>query len=125
VTVTSRHPARTLRPASLLASLALLAGLASCVTTNTDTGEVVPRGDQKFPYEKVDKLAERLKLGMSTYDCHVLLGSPAEKDADTGVWVYLPERYAILVPAMALRLEFRDGKLVDFGRRPIVLGARL
>jgi hypothetical protein len=39
--------------------------------------------------------------------------------------VYLPERYAILIPARALRLEFKNGVLDDFGYRPIVLGARL
>lgn len=117
--------APSLRPPVRLASLALLAALAGCVTTNLDTGEVVPRGNQKLPYDQVDRLSSKLQIGMTRLDVNMLLGSPAEKDADNNVWVYLPERYAILVPAMALRLEFKDGKLADFGRRPIVLGARL
>lgn len=105
--------------------LLLLTLFAGCVTTNMDTGQVVPRGNQKLPYDQVDRLSSKLQLGMTRLDVNLLLGSPAEKDADSNVWVYLPERYAILVPAMALRLEFKDGKLADFGRRPIVLGARL
>ena len=53
------------------------------------------------------------------------MGSPAEGDETGDEWIYLPERYAILIPAEALRLEFKDRVLVDFGYRPIVLGAQL
>lgn len=117
--------ATVLHPLVRLASLALLLASTGCVTTNLDTGEVVPRGNQKLPYDQVDRLSSKLQVGMTRLDVTMLLGAPAEKDAENNVWVYLPERYAILVPAMALRLEFKDGKLIDFGRRPIVLGARL
>jgi len=103
--------------------LALVA--AGCVSTNTETGQPIPRGDQKFPFEQVEKAAEKLKVGMSKYDVLLQLGSPAEKDEANGLWVYLPERYGILIPARALRLEFKDNVLQDFGYRPIVLGARL
>lgn len=126
MTATSLHPpAPIARFPRRLASLALLFAVASCVTTNLDTGEVVPRGNQRLPYDQVDRLSSKLQLGMTRLDVNMLLGSPAEKDAENNVWVYLPERYAILIPAMALRLEFRDGKLAEFEHRPIVLGARL
>lgn len=108
-------------PAALLA-MTLFAG---CVTTNAETGQPIPRGDQKYPFAQVEKNAERLKTGMNKYEVQLLLGSPAEKDEANGLWVYLPERYGILIPASALRLEFQDNVLADFGYRPIVLGARL
>jgi outer membrane protein assembly factor BamE (lipoprotein component of BamABCDE complex) len=109
------------------ASALLLAICAapSCVTENLTTGEVVPRGDQKLPFEKVEKNAEKLREGMSPTQVLILLGAPAEKGDNDNVWIYLPERYAILIPARALRLEFKDRVLVDYGYRPIVLGARL
>lgn len=112
----------------LLARALLLAcafATAGCVTENLTTGEVVPRGEQKFPFEKVEKYAEKLQLGMSKTQVMVLLGSPAEQDQKGDVWVYLPERYAVVIPARALRVEFRDRLLVEFGYRPIVLGAQL
>lgn len=101
------------------------AGAQGCVTENATTGEVVPRGKQKLPFDEVEKLAEKLKPGMSKTQVVMLLGSPAEKSDDEDVWVYLPERYGILIPARALRLEFKDRALVDHGYRPIVLGAQL
>ena len=112
----------------LLGASALLLTLCatpSCVTENATTGEPVPRGDQKLPFEKVEKNAEKLREGMSPTQVLILLGSPAEKGDNDNVWIYLPERYAILIPARALRLEFKDRVLVDFGYRPIILGARL
>jgi outer membrane protein assembly factor BamE (lipoprotein component of BamABCDE complex) len=89
------------------------------------TGKMVPRGSQGMQFSDVEKAAENLRNGMSRAQVMLLLGSPAEKSDDGDVWVYLPERYAILIPARALRLEFKNGVLDDFGYRPIVLGARL
>lgn len=100
-------------------------GLSACVTENVTTGENVPRGDQKYPFAKVEQAAERLTVGMSKTQVLMLLGSPAEMSESGNEWVYLPERYAILVPAKALHLEFRDDALTDHGFRAIVLGARL
>jgi outer membrane protein assembly factor BamE (lipoprotein component of BamABCDE complex) len=115
-----------MRPIVGAAALLLtLCATPSCVTENLTTGEVVPRGDQKLPFEKVEANAEKLREGMSPTQVMMLLGSPAEKSDNDTVWIYLPERYAILVPARALRLEFKDRVLVDHGYRPIVLGARL
>lgn len=111
--------------ARLGAWLLFLAAAPACVTENATTGEVVPRGDQKYPFEKVEKAAEDLKVGMDKMQVLLLLGSPAEKDESGNVWVYLPERYAILVPARALRLQFGPQGLEEHGFRPIVLGARL
>jgi len=115
---------RICRP-GFLALLTLLAGTSACVTENTTTGEMVPRGKQHYPWDKVTKLAENLQDGMTKFQVMQLLGSPAERDSEDVVWVYLPERYAILIPAQALRLEFKGSVLVEHGYRPIVLGTRL
>ena len=111
---------------SIWIALALLAfSASSCVTQNMDTGEMVPRGDQRYPFAKVEKEAERLQDGMTKQQVLMLLGSPAEIDKENDLWVYLPERYGILIPARALRLQFKDGLLSEHGYRAIVLGARL
>jgi outer membrane protein assembly factor BamE (lipoprotein component of BamABCDE complex) len=110
---------------ALFASLAFLGGTSACVTENAETGEMVPRGKQRYPWDKVKKLAEHLQDGMRKADVILLMGSPAEMDEKGDEWVYLPERYGILVPAEALELNFKDGVLVEHGYHPIVLGARL
>jgi hypothetical protein len=113
-------------PGHLSLFLLLLLGLsAACVTENATTGEVIPRGRQKYPFEQVEKAAEDLAVGMSKTQVLLLLGSPAEMSEKGDVWVYLPERYGILIPAKALRLEFRVNDLAEYGFQPIVLGARL
>jgi hypothetical protein len=124
------HRTRPAATAALcrLGPLALTAWLATtmgCVTENTTTGEMVPRGKQSYPWDRVEKLAERLKNGMTKHEALSLMGTPAEVDDADDLWIYLPERYAILIPARALRLEFKDGLLVDHGYRAIVLGTRL
>jgi outer membrane protein assembly factor BamE (lipoprotein component of BamABCDE complex) len=108
-----------------LGPAALILVLTSCVTQDMNTGKMVPRGQQGMQFSDVEKAAENLKDGMTRAQVMLMLGSPAERSDDGDVWVYLPERYAILVPARALRLEFKDGVLADHGYRPIVLGARL
>jgi len=112
-------------PLTLLALLALLGGTSSCVTQNAETGEMVPRGNQRYPWDKVQELAKRLEKGMTKPQVLLLMGSPAEVDAEDNQWIYLPERYGILIPARALRLEYQGQVLVDFGYRAIVLGAQL
>lgn len=97
----------------------------ACVTTDVETGRVIPRGNQKLPFEEVEKAADKLKVGMNKTQVLLLLGSPAEMDDEGALWIYLPERYAVLIPARALRLEFRDGILAEYGYRAIVLGTRL
>jgi len=112
--------------AGVLATLGSMLWLTSaCVTENATTGEVIPRGKQKYPFERVEKAAEGLKIGMSKPQTLLLLGSPAEQDEKGDVWVYLPERYGIIVPARALRLEFQNQALAEFAFQTIVLGARL
>ncbi len=108
-----------------LAWIVLFAGTTACVTENTTTGEMVPRGNQRHPWAKVQELAKDLKKGMTKAQTMVLMGSPAEGDETGDQWIYLPERYGILIPAQALRLEFKDRVLVDFGYRAIVLGTQL
>lgn len=105
--------------------LFLLAASGACVTTNTTTGEAIPRGDQKYPFERVEKAAEGLIPGMPKGQVLLLLGSPAEMDETGDVWIYLPERYGILIPARALRLEFHANDLAKHEFQPIVLGTRL
>jgi len=109
----------------LLALPALFAGTSACVTENKTTGEMVPRGDQRYPWEKVQELAKRLENGQSKAQVLGFMGSPAEMDSAGDKWIYLPERYAILIPANALQLTFKDNVLVDHEYRPIVLGAQL
>jgi outer membrane protein assembly factor BamE (lipoprotein component of BamABCDE complex) len=116
--------ARICRP-GLLAWLLLVAGASACVTENTTTGEMVPRGGQRYPWEKVKELAKKLKKDMTKTQVMLLMGSPAEIDKEDNQWIYLPERYAILVPAQSLQLDFKGTVLVDFGYRPIVFGAQL
>lgn len=116
--------AQVCRP-GLLAWMLLFAGSSACVTENTTTGEMVPRGNQRHPWDKVKELAKGLKKGMTKSQVMMLMGSPAEVDKAEDQWIYLPERYGILIPAEALRLEFKDLVLADFGYRPIVLGAQL
>jgi outer membrane protein assembly factor BamE (lipoprotein component of BamABCDE complex) len=112
---------------SLLPALLVLfaLGTSACVTENAETGEVVPRGDQRYSWDKVQELAKRLETGMTKPQVLVLMGSPAEIDAEDNQWIYLPERYGILIPARALQLEFKDQTLTHFGYRAIVLGAQL
>ena len=115
-----------------LSTIAILAltliagsGTSACVHQNAQTGEMIPRGNQRYPWDKVVELAKGLKKGMSKQDVLFQMGSPAEIDTDDNLWIYLPERYGILVPAQALRLEFKNSVLDDFGYRAIVLGTRL
>lgn len=115
---------RACRPA-LLAILLLGAGSAACVSQNAETGEMIPRGNQRYPWDKVTELAKDLKKGMTKPQVLTLMGSPAEIDTEDNQWIYLPERYGVLIPARALRLEFKQQVLVDFGYRAIVLGAQL
>jgi outer membrane protein assembly factor BamE (lipoprotein component of BamABCDE complex) len=99
--------------------------LAGCVNADPDTGKTIPRGGQKYKYATVERRAEQLKDGMTRYDVLMLLGSPAEKSDDGEVWVYLPERAAVLVPSRALRLVFEGEVLVKHGYSTIVLGQPL
>jgi len=113
------------RSLAVFAALALFGGASACVTENTTTGEMVPRGNQRYPWDKVKQLAVHLEDGMTKSQVLYLMGSPAETDESGDQWVYLPERYAILIPGEALHLKFENAKLVEHGYRPIVLGARL
>ena len=101
-----------------------LLAFASCITVDADTNRPIPRGNQRHEFEEVTRRAEDLQNGMSKRDVLLLLGSPAETSDQDDVWVYLPERPAVIVPGRALRLEFEDGRLVDHGYHAIVLGAR-
>jgi outer membrane protein assembly factor BamE (lipoprotein component of BamABCDE complex) len=107
--------------------LVCVAGLSvcACVSVDPNTGETVPRGDQRYEFGEVTRNAKKLELGMTRLQCLFLLGSPAEKSTRGDVWVYLPERAAVLIPGRALRLQFRDNLLVEHGYRAIILGARL
>jgi hypothetical protein len=112
------------RRRSLASPLLALCAVA-CVNVDPQTGETIPRGDQKFFFSKVTENAERLRKGMSKLEVLLLLGSAAEKSTDGDTWIYLPERPAVLVPASALKLEFGLEGLADWGYHPIVLGVRL
>ena len=100
-------------------------GAASCVNVDPDTHEVLPRGDQRYKFDEVQHNAKQLREGMTKVQVLMLLGSPAEKSQRGNVWVYLPERAAVIIPGRALRLEFQNGQLADHGYHAIVLGQRL
>ncbi len=99
--------------------------LAGCVNADPQTGKTIPRGNQKFKFETVERRAEELKDGMTRLEVHLLLGAPAEVSDDGEVWVYLPERPAVLIPSRALRLVFKGSVLVSHGYSAIVLGKQL
>ncbi len=104
----------------------LLAGAPSgCVHVDPNTNDVLPRGDQRYEFETVNRRAKELKNGMTKFSVMMMLGSPAEKSGDGAIWVYLPERPAVLIPGRALRLEFKDGVLVEHGYRAVILGQDL
>jgi outer membrane protein assembly factor BamE (lipoprotein component of BamABCDE complex) len=113
---------RTTRLALAVTGLSLA---LACVNVDPQTGETLPRGNQHYEFDDVQRRSEQLKAGMSKLAVLMLLGSPAEKSSDEDVWVYLPERPAVLVPARALRLVFERDQLKDFGYRPIILGQDL
>lgn len=105
--------------------LAVLCAAPSCVTVDAETNEVIPRGDQRYKFSTVKEYSENLELGMTKLQVLSTVGSPAEKSERGDVWVYLPERSAILVPSKALKLHFEDNRLSEFGFHAIVLGAQL
>lgn len=96
-----------------------------CVSVDPQTGEALPRGDQKYTFAKVQERAENLQVGMDTYNVLMILGSPAEYSADRNTWIYLPERPGVLVPSRALHLTFENNVLIKYGYRAIVLGQDL
>ena len=96
--------------------------LAGCVSVDSESGKVIPRGSQKYEFATVERQAKNLKVGMTKLEALLLLGGPAETSGDGNVWVYLPERPAVLVPSRALKLEFEGGILKKHGYSAIVLG---
>jgi outer membrane protein assembly factor BamE (lipoprotein component of BamABCDE complex) len=104
-------------------SVALIALiLAGCVNVDPESGKTIPRGNQKFKFATVERRAEQLRDGMTKLDVVMLLGSPAETGDGGEVWMYLPERPAVLVPTRALRLVFKGNILESHGYTTIVLG---
>ena len=116
---------RLIRAFTLGTVVLAAAALGGCVTQDATTGENIPRGNQRYEFSKVEKYAEQLRDGMTKAQVLMLLGSAAEMDDAGDVWIYLPERYGILIPARALQLEFKNSVLVSHGYRPIVLGMEL
>jgi outer membrane protein assembly factor BamE (lipoprotein component of BamABCDE complex) len=108
-----------------VAWILVLLGAPGCVQVDPKTGKPIPRGSQRYEFDTVQRRAERLEKGMTKSSVIMLLGSPAEVSDDKDVWVYLPERPAVLIPGRALRLVFENGKLVQHGYRAIVLGKDL
>jgi len=99
--------------------------LVGCVNVDPDTGKTIPRGGQKYEFATVERRAEQLRDGVTKLEAVVLLGSPAEVSDDGDIWVYLPERPAVLIPSRALRLVFKNNVLVSHGYTTIVLGQPL
>jgi len=105
-----------------VALLVLILLGVGCVNVDPNTGKTIPRGGQKYPFETVERRAEKLQHGVNRYAVMALLGSPAKSSENGRVWTYLPERPAVLFPSRALRLTFKDGVLVKYEYRTIMLG---
>jgi len=99
--------------------------LAACVNVDPETGKTIPRGDQKYEFAIVKQQAEQLRDGMLKMDTLLLLGSPAKTSNGGDVWIYLPERPAVLIPSRALRLEFNSNTLISHGYSTILFGKQL
>lgn len=112
-----------LRPLATLLACCLIA--FSCVNVDPNTNEVIPRGNQVLKFKEVESNVEHLREGMTKMQVVTLLGSPAEKGTRGDVWIYLPERPAVIMPGRALRLEFSNGRLQSHAYHAIVLGTRL
>jgi len=104
--------------------LAFVLSMGACVNVDPKTGKTIPRGNQRHEFSVVKENAKRLKTGMLKLDVLLLLGSPAEKEQFGDVWIYLPERAAVLIPSSALKLKFEADRLVEHGYESIVLGVR-
>jgi outer membrane protein assembly factor BamE (lipoprotein component of BamABCDE complex) len=96
--------------------------LSGCVNADPITGKTLPRGGQKFEFATVEQQAEKLKDGMTKITVVMLLGAPAKVSDDGNIWQYLPERAAVLVPARALQLVFKNDVLEKHGYTAIILG---
>ena len=96
--------------------------LVGCISIDPETGA---REHQRYQFDYVSERADQLEVGMGKTTVLQLLGSPAEKSDDGDVWVYLPERPAVIIPGRALHLEFRNGALIEHGFRAIILGQEL
>lgn len=99
--------------------------LSGCVNVDPETGKTIPREGQKYKFATVERKAEQLQKGMSKFDVLMLLGAPAERSDDNDIWIYLPERPAVLVPSRALKLEFKGNILVKHEYSAIILGQTL
>ncbi len=108
----------------LILVLSLSAVFAGCTTRrDVQTGQVLPANDQRYDFEQVTERAAYLQPGMSKGQVLILLGSPARRDND--LWVYVPERPALLIPAAAMNVRFQSNRYVEHNFSPIVLGERI
>ena len=99
--------------------------LAGCVNVDPETEKTIPRGGQKNKFAVVEEKAEQLRDGMTKIEVITLLGSPAETSNGGDIWVYLPERPAVLVPSHALRLVFQNNILMSHSSPVIIVGQKL
>lgn len=82
-----------------------------------------PPPGQKYSIDEVMEEAESLEPGMSKLDVLLELGSPAERRGD--VWVYLPSSPGLLLPKLALEVEFEGERYVSHSKQPVLVGERL
>ena len=96
--------------------------VAGCVEVDPQTGKTIPRGGQKNEFAVVEQQAKQLRDGMTKIEMLTLLGSPAETSNAGDIWVYLPERPAVLVPSHSLRLVFQSNILISHSQPAIIFG---
>ena len=106
---------------SLSLALALFCG---CTAESIDLTQY-PGGQpsQKYDYKEVKRLAKQLRPGMAQIDVMILLGSPAQRQADR--WIYLPSKPTFLLPTEGLEVRFRRGMYESYKTTPIIFGERL
>ena len=75
---------------------------------------------QKYPYGQVKQSAERLRPGMTRHEVLLLLGSPAERTADT--WTWVPEDPSLLLPQDVLVVRFKGNRYATHEFKPIIFG---
>ena len=86
-----------------------------------DSGKLATVRNQYNSYSVVKERSEELRTGMNKYEVLALLGSPAEQKQN--VWIYLPDRVAVIVPAESMHVNFERGLYIEHKFNLIVFGA--
>jgi len=105
----------------------LLLGLlmtAGCQTQGVETETYAGKpAKQRYPLSEVEDRLDELRPGMAKVEVLLVLGSPAIEEPDH--WIYLPSRTGTVIPAEAIRVDFRSGTYTGWKKQPIIFGERV